>query len=93
MKFVWDPAKREENLRKHGIDFKLALRIFDGPVFEQTDNRFDYGEQRMLAVGSVAGIELTVIYTDRAGFRRLISARKATSHERAVFYNACLNSD
>jgi uncharacterized DUF497 family protein len=42
--FEWDPAKREANLRKHGIDFARAVRIFEAPVLERQDQRRDYGE-------------------------------------------------
>ena len=32
MTFEWDEAKGQANVRKHGIDFETAKRIFDGPV-------------------------------------------------------------
>ncbi|MCK7582378.1 MAG: BrnT family toxin [Chromatiales bacterium] len=39
------------------------------------DDRFDYGEIRVYAIGLVNGLEITVIYTDRDGDERhLISA-------------------
>ena len=53
--------------------FQDAYRIFDRPTVEQVDDRFDYGETRIYAIGLVNGIEVTVIYTDRnPGERRLI---------------------
>ncbi len=42
--FEWDRAKREVNLRKHGLDFLKAVRVFEGPVLERQDQRRDYGE-------------------------------------------------
>lgn len=45
--FEWDPAKRETNLRKHGIDFVDAVRMFEGLVLEREDRRRDYGERRV----------------------------------------------
>lgn len=33
--FEWDPAKRRANLRKHGVDFVGAVRVFEGPVLEE----------------------------------------------------------
>jgi uncharacterized protein len=65
MRFTWDPAKNASNVRGHGIAFQDAARIFDGPIMEQTDERFGYGEVRIYAIGLVNGIEITVIYTDR----------------------------
>ena len=52
-------------LRRHGIAFGDAARIFDGPTVEKVDDRFDYGEIRVYAIGLVDGMEMTVIYTDR----------------------------
>jgi hypothetical protein len=43
--FVWDEAKRRLNLRKHGIDFADADRIFRGVTFTAEDTREGYGEQ------------------------------------------------
>jgi uncharacterized DUF497 family protein len=41
-----------------------AKRIFDGLTVERMDDRFDYGEDRVYAIGLVDGMEITVIYTD-----------------------------
>jgi uncharacterized protein len=61
VRFTWDPAKNAENLRRHGIGFRDAVRIFNGPTVERTDDRFDYGEVRIYAIGLVNGIEITII--------------------------------
>ena len=51
------------------------------------DERFDYGEERVYAVGVVNGIEITVIYTDVAhDKRRIISAWRAERHEREAYW-------
>lgn len=72
MRFTWDPAKNASNVRRHGIALLDAARIFDGPTVERTDDRFDYGEVRIYAIGLVNGIEITVIYTDRNSDERHI---------------------
>jgi uncharacterized DUF497 family protein len=73
MRFTWDPAKKPN--RRHAIAFEDASRVFDGPTVERIDDRFDYGELRVYAIGLVNGIEITVIYTDRDdGERHLIAA-------------------
>ncbi len=89
MRFEWDPAKRKVNLRRHGVDFKIVPRIFEGPVLERRDDRFVYGESRWIAIGMVSATELTVCYTDRGQRRRIISARQANRHEREAYYRAC----
>jgi uncharacterized protein len=90
MRFEWDAAKNRANVRAHGIDFDDAVAIFDGPTWERFDDRRDYGEERWAAVGLMAGIEVTVVYTDRitdhGHRRRIISARRATRHERTTYH-------
>jgi len=72
---------------RHGIAFKDAARIFEGPTLEKTDDRYDYGETRVYAIGLVNGIEVTVIYVDRGNQeRRIISAWRATRHEREAYW-------
>ena len=84
MKFEWDEAKNQQNIRKHGVDFSLAKRIFEHPVLTASDNRYNYDEEREISIGLVDNILLlTVVHTDREhGTTRLISARKATKLER-----------
>ena len=78
MRFTWDPRKNAINARRHGIAFEDAKRIFDGTTVEREDDRFDYGETRVYAIGLAAGIEFTVIYPDHDdGSRHLISACRA----------------
>ena len=87
MRFTWNPEKNVANVRRHGIAFQDAARIFDGPTVERPDDRFDYGEVRVYAIGLVNGVEVTVIYTDReSGERHIISAWRAEPHERRYFW-------
>lgn len=87
MRFTWDPKKNRSNVRRHGIAFQDAVRIFEGPTVERIDDRFDYGESRVYAIGLVNGIEITVIYTDRGvDERRLIAAWRAEPHERRYYW-------
>ena len=83
--FEWDPAKRDANLRKHGIDFARAVRIFEGPVLEREDRRRDYGESRFMTLGEVEGLILAVVFTYREAGLRIISARKANRYEKAAY--------
>jgi len=46
-------SKKEPGLTRHGITFEDAIRIFDGPALEKVDDRFDYGEIRIYAIGIV----------------------------------------
>ncbi|MGD0270988.1 MAG: BrnT family toxin [Candidatus Sulfotelmatobacter sp.] len=85
MLFEWDESKWRSNLAKHHIDFQDALRIFDRPVFEKA--RRSHGEDRVLAIGLIEGIEIVVVYVIRGEHRRIISARRAHRDERQDYAN------
>ena len=87
MHYTWTDSKNRRNLKLHGIAFEDAVRIFDGPTLEQVDDRFDYEERRVYAIGVVNGLEITVIYTDREeDERRIISAWRSEPHERRAYW-------
>ena len=90
MRFRWDSRKSEANLDERGFDFAFTTLIFDGPTLERHDNRQDYGEMRIVALGIADGIPLTVVYTERAEggeiVRRIISARVSDRRERKAYF-------
>ncbi|MBK3798665.1 BrnT family toxin [Azospirillum brasilense] len=81
----WDENKNATNLEKHKVDFETAKKIWLGPVIENQDTRFNYGEDRFIALGDADGTVLVVVYTWRGSIRRIISARKAGSDERRAY--------
>jgi uncharacterized DUF497 family protein len=83
VEFEWDDGKSESTLKDRRFDFAFAAGIFNGPVVESHDTRKNYGEVRIKAIGETHRLVLAVIYTDRDGFRRIISARLASKKERA----------
>jgi uncharacterized DUF497 family protein len=85
MIFEWDEAKSRRNLRERGFGFDHAATIFVGPTLERQDNRHDYGEIRIQAIGHAGNDILFVVYTDRGDFRHIISARVASKKERRVW--------
>jgi hypothetical protein len=89
MTYVWDKRKGRGNVARHGIAFEDAIRIFEGPTLERVDDRFDYGETRIYAIGVVDGLEITLIYTDVSETeRRVISAWRAERHERTAYWQS-----
>lgn len=87
MRYTWDDKKNRSNIKRRKIAFKDASRIFEGPTVERIDDRFDYGEIRVYAIGLVNGLEITVIYTDRDNDQRhIISAWRAEPHERRYYW-------
>ena len=85
--FEWDPAKAASNLAKHGVSFAEASTVFGDPLALMVpDPRHSHGEVRFAIFGtSTRGRLLAVLHTERGERIRLISAREATRHERAVY--------
>jgi uncharacterized DUF497 family protein len=87
MVYIWDEAKNRRNIKDHEIAFDDAKRIFESPTVERVDDRFEYGEVRVYAIGVVNGLEITVIYTDcDDDERRIISAWRSEPHERRAYW-------
>ncbi len=85
MEITFDPAKRERTLRERGLDFMDAPLVLSGLRVEQEDDRFDYGEKRMMTVGYLRSRMVVVIWTQRGNTRQIISMRKANAREQATY--------
>lgn len=82
MHFEWDEKKNEINIRQHGIDFADVVDIFNYPMLVELDDRKNYGEERWTGIGLLQNRIAVVVYTERyQSTIRIISARKANSHE------------
>lgn len=87
MEFEWDIAKAAANFRKHGVSFEEAIYAFGDPlIVEELDDREIYGEDRIIAYAMGKTELLTIIYTQRVDFTRIISARRATRNEQNGYY-------
>ena len=72
-------------MNKHGIDFADAITVFDDLTAITIDDP-DYYEERFVTIGMDAfGRILVVVYAWRGDIIRIISARKATKHERKQY--------
>jgi uncharacterized protein len=84
MQFEWDLKKARLNFRKHRVSFEEAVTVFYDPLsatFDDVDHSI--GEQRFITVGFSSGGHLLVVsHTERGTRLRIISARRATAHER-----------
>ena len=85
MQISFDPAKRDATLANRGLDFADARDVFAGPVFERSDNRFDYGETRHITIGQLRGRMVVLVWTLRGSVRHIISMRKANDREQARY--------
>jgi len=82
MLFTWDPNKAIANFRKHRIAFEEAVTVFSDPLaLYITDD--SHGDRAMLIGESIKRRLLLVVFIDKVDQEiRIISARRATSHER-----------
>jgi uncharacterized protein len=84
-RFEWALGKERENIQKHGISFARAAKMFRNPVVRWVDDRWDYGETRMIAIGHNEGFFMRVTYTLRGRKIRIISAQKAKNHDKRQY--------
>ena len=88
MEIEWDNNKAASNLIKHKIDFEDAKNIFLDPNRLQREDKRDYDETRIQVIGIVNQVVLFVVYTQRNGRYRIISARRANKNERRQYYQS-----
>lgn len=86
MNFTWDELKRQSNLKKHGLDFADAAKVFSGPLVLFEDQRENYGAQRMIGIGLLDCLVVLVVHVESDENIRIISMRKADSDETDLFY-------
>ena len=89
-RFEWDPTKAASNLRKHGVSFPIAARVFSDPYALVEQDRIENGEERWQTIGVVDGIVMllvahTVREQDDVEVIRIISARRADRKERGRY--------
>jgi len=84
LEFEWHPQKAAANLAKHKVSFEEAATVFGDPLGRiVTDPRHSAVEERLVLLGiSKKQRLLAVMYVERAGAVRIISARRATRSER-----------
>ena len=87
MRFEWDENKNRINYRKHRVLFETAVLVFDDPTLVMLQDREVDGEERWQTMGRVGGLLLLMVahtVDEKEGDEivRIISARKATAHER-----------
>jgi uncharacterized DUF497 family protein len=83
--FEWDSEKARANREKHGVTFEEAAGVFSDPLAEGGDASVP-GEAREFIVGFSGRHRLLfVVYIERRGVRRLISARPVTRAKRRLY--------
>jgi uncharacterized DUF497 family protein len=92
MRYVWDLAKDVLNQRKHGLSLADGIPAPEDPGRDVSiDDRFDYGEIRLVTAGRSGRKVLIVVSTelsktvDGEEITRIISVRKANLYEEDWF--------
>jgi uncharacterized DUF497 family protein len=81
MRIEFDPAKDSTNQAKHGASLAVAIELDWQAALVWIDERFEYGETRMIALAPRVNILYCVAFVDRGEVRRIISLRRANRRE------------
>ena len=91
MRWTWDEDKNRINTQKHGLSFETAQLVFDDPLMAHRPDPHE-GEERWHTIGMIEGVVVIVAHTwpipepeTGVAVGRIISARKATAHERRTY--------
>ena len=81
MRIEFDLAKDISNQSKHGLSLSLANELDWEAALVWVDERFEYGETRMIALAPKTELLYYVAFVDRGNVRRIISLRRANRRE------------
>ena len=91
MRWIWDVEKNAINKRKHRLSFETARLVFNDPLAASRRDHYPH-EERWQTIGIISNVVVLVVHTapefdtltgEEIG--RIISARKATTHERRAY--------
>ncbi len=81
MAITFDPAKNARNIRERNLSFDRVAQFDFETAMLEIDDREDYGELRICAVGFLDGRLHSLVFTERGVDLHVISLRKATRTE------------
>ena len=81
MRIEPDPGKDAANRAKHGVSLALAGELDWDAALVWVDDRYDYGEWRMVALAPKTLTVYYVAFVDHGDALRIISLRRATRRE------------
>lgn len=85
MKITFDQQKRDVTFETRGLAFEDAATVFNDRTLDQVDDRFNYGEERIITIGYLDSRMVVVVWTERGEARHVISMRKANEREKNRF--------
>ena len=81
MRIDFDPAKDKLNRADHGLSLSLAKKLIWDEALVWVDDRFEYGELRMVGLVPEGNRLYYVAFVDRGEVRRVVSLRFAERRE------------
>lgn len=82
MNFAWDSRKAASNARKHGVTFDEAATVFADPLALAVQDEVHAERTLLIGMSGQHRVLLVVHVELDEDTIRLVSARRATSHER-----------
>ena len=91
MQWIWNDEKNRVNKRKHGLSFEAAQYVFTDLLAVSRPDPYPH-EERCQTIGLIGKVTIFVVHTwpefdeeTNEVIGRIISARKATVHERRAY--------
>jgi len=81
MDISFDPEKSARNEAERGLPFSMVEDFIWDTALVATDERFDYGEDRWIALGCIGARLFVLVFTETKDGIRVISFRKANARE------------
>jgi uncharacterized DUF497 family protein len=82
--FEWESRKAASNQRKHGVSFEEASTVFADIDYILKADSATADRLHVIGMSAFARV-LTVVHVERGPRIRIISARKATHHEKEAY--------
>ena len=89
--WTWDENKSQANRQKHALGFETAKLVFEDPLAAHRPD-LTSDDERWHTIGQIGGVVVIVAHTwpkaahgNDVEIGRIISARKATTHERRAY--------
>jgi len=83
--FRWDPRKAASNVRKHGVTFEEASTVFGDPRALIFDDEVELDRSVIVGHSLTQRLLVAVFVEIRQDAIRIISARRASKHERSRY--------
>jgi len=85
VRFTWDPKKAQSNVRKHRVSFEEAATVFEDSLAVTADDLLDPERSFVIGLSKRERVLYCVYLEPDDDEIRIISARRATSHERRKY--------